>query len=382
MRVLFANSGIMGHRTVHRLIGELAPSLPDIEATTLDLSSSLTTFDRILRRLLCVHPISTNHDLARWRMEWFTGLHMRHALRRLESVDGRFDQLHLHPQALGYALLQRMTTTPTVISIDCTQHLAMVEAAGRALWSFRPSFWQDNRVFTKAGSIVSVSRWAKGLLGSLSPDFADKTITAPYPIDVSRFPQDWVVERLHRSKSPGYKPVVLFIGGDFQRKGGETLLNVWSSKEFAKRAELRVVTSPAHLPSPLPKGVVAVTGVTPYSPEWFRCWREADLFVFPTRAEAFGMVLQEAAAAGLPTVATQVCAVPELVLDGRTGILTELDHPAALGDAIQSLLDAPTQRASMGRAARTYIEQLCSVEVYRQRLTEALASARSRSRGL
>ena len=376
MRILFANSGIMGHKTVHRLISDLVPSIPGIQSTTVDLSESLTLSDRLLRRVMCFHPASTNWDLARWRMECFTGWHMRRVLRRLETKHGPFEMLHLHPQALGYALLGRMRRTPTIISIDCTQQLALEESNGQARWSYRPSFWHDNLVFRRARSIVSVSRWATGLLRSLSVDFASKTVTAPYPIDVSRFPAAWVEERLNRSQSKTYKPVVLFVGGDFQRKGGDALLSLWRSENLGETAELRLVTSPRTLPTELPRGVTVLTGLRPYEPDWFQCWREADIFALPTRAEAFGMVYQEAAAAGLPAVATSVCAVPELVLDGVTGILIPPGDQSKLKQTLATLVDQATLRAQMGTAARKHMERLCGLDVYRERLVEALQRAR------
>ena len=46
----------------------------------------------------------------------------------------------------------------------------------------------------------------------------------------------------------------------------------------------------------------------------------------PTRNEAFGLVFQEAAAAGLPAIGTRLNAIPEIVADGETGILVHPGH--------------------------------------------------------
>jgi len=62
--------------------------------------------------------------------------------------------------------------------------------------------------------------------------------------------------------------------------------------------------------------IVRFLGFAEYSllPE---IYREADLFVLPTRRESFGLVLAEAMAAGLPVVSTKIGAVPEVVTHGK-----------------------------------------------------------------
>ncbi len=64
-----------------------------------------------------------------------------------------------------------------------------------------------------------------------------------------------------------------------------------------------------------------------------------DVFVSPATTEAFGIALIEAAAAGVPTIATRVGGVPEVILDGETGLLVAPHDPTALAQAIVGLLD-------------------------------------------
>ena len=75
------------------------------------------------------------------------------------------------------------------------------------------------------------------------------------------------------------------------------------------------------LDGPLPAGVRQQTGVRGLTPEWTAAWRAADVFVMPTCNEAFGLVFQEAAAAGIPAIGTRLNAIPEIVEDGETGLL-------------------------------------------------------------
>jgi glycosyltransferase involved in cell wall biosynthesis len=88
----------------------------------------------------------------------------------------------------------------------------------------------------------------------------------------------------------------------------------------------------------------------------------ADLFVLPSRSEAFPNSLMEAMASGLPVVASAVGGIPELVHDGRTGRLVPPGDPTALAGAILDLLDRPAMLAELGRTARRSIEATYSFD--------------------
>jgi glycosyltransferase involved in cell wall biosynthesis len=79
----------------------------------------------------------------------------------------------------------------------------------------------------------------------------------------------------------------------------------------------------------------------------------ADLFVQPSVwNEPFGMPLAEAMACGVAAVATRVGGQPEIVEDGRTGLIVNSNDPAALAAAIIRVLEDDTARAAMGEAGR------------------------------
>ena len=75
-----------------------------------------------------------------------------------------------------------------------------------------------------------------------------------------------------------------------------------------------------------------------------------DLFCLATRLEASGMVFLEAACARLPVVGTAVGGVPEMLEDGRTGLLVKLDDVESLQKALLKLIDSPALRKQMGQA--------------------------------
>lgn len=87
-----------------------------------------------------------------------------------------------------------------------------------------------------------------------------------------------------------------------------------------------------------------------------------DLFVLPTHQEALGTAFIEAAAMGLPAIGTRVDGVPEVVAEGKTGLLVPAGDSASLARAIVSLLDDPDWRRAMGIAARRWVEEQFSRE--------------------
>ena len=82
----------------------------------------------------------------------------------------------------------------------------------------------------------------------------------------------------------------------------------------------------------------------------------ADVFCLPSVQEGFGIAFLEAMAAGLPVVACRAAAIPEVVLDGVTGVLTPPRDPEALAGALADLLRDRDRAAALGREGRRRAE--------------------------
>jgi glycosyltransferase involved in cell wall biosynthesis len=372
--VLFVNSGILGHRAVAELLKDSAARIGDVTALHLNLSENLTVRDRIVRRLLCARlaphagPVA-NIDLARWRQEMNAGLL---AARRIGAAErsASVDVLHFHTQPTAYASLARMRRTPSIVSIDATERLASLEmTSALARATYRANIAHDGAVFRAARAITSTSHWAARDLADAYPDCAGKVRVMPYPVRASAFSGDWIEARAARAMSDrGGAVRVLFMGGDFPRKGGPELLEAWREAAFADRAQLDLVTDWPIESSALPPGVRVVSGIAPYTPAWFDLWQRADVFVMPTRHEAFGMVFQEAAAAAVPAIATAINAIPELVEDGSTGLLIKPGDRGDLVRAMRTLVQSPDLRVRMGAAARNRMLAMASPDTYAAQL--------------
>lgn len=87
-----------------------------------------------------------------------------------------------------------------------------------------------------------------------------------------------------------------------------------------------------------------------------------DLFLLPSLSEAFGIALLEAGLARLPTVATAVGGIPEIIESGKTGLLVSPKNPGAIAIAIDSLLKNEPLRHKLGEALQECVKKEFSTE--------------------
>jgi alpha-maltose-1-phosphate synthase len=267
-----------------------------------------------------------------------------------------------------------MPRVPSIVSIDCTQDCVLqsaTSAAERA--SYAPNVRIDGAVFRRAAAIISTSRWAAKSVAARYPDCTTPVRVLPNPVLLAHFDPRWIETRRARARAR-VRPRLLFVGGDFPRKGGIDLLEAWRDGGFQRIAALDLMTN-WDLPAALPEGVHVWRHVDAYSPAWLARWEQADIFVMPTRNEAFGLVYQEAAAAGLPAIGTSLNAVPEIVHEGETGILVSPGDVGALAGAMHALIESPELRDRMGSRGRELIETTASPGRYMETLTAIIQEA-------
>lgn len=203
----------------------------------------------------------------------------------------------------------------------------------------------NRQVFQRSAAVVGWSNWVRDSLVEeygVSPGTA--RVIAP-GVDLHRW------SPRSEPRSPG--PVrMLFVGGDFERKGGRDLIECFRRLP-AGAAELHVVTR-----TPVSEvGVTVHTGLVPNSHEILALYRSCDLFVLPTHGEAFGIAAAEAAASGLPIVATAVGGLPDIVDEGTSGYLVAAHDVDALTDRVRTLVADEGLRVAMGSAGRARAER-------------------------
>ena len=154
---------------------------------------------------------------------------------------------------------------------------------------------------------------------------------------------------------------LLFIGKDWQRKGGPIAV------EAVEQLNQRGIEAVLHVVGSEPGGTlpdsVKVEGFLSKRKRGERArlhslLRDSHLFILPTRAECFGVAYTEAAAYGLPALATRTGGVPSVVLDQQTGRLLNPDAPAEdWADAAADLWSHPDRWQKLAIAARHHYEK-------------------------
>ncbi len=179
------------------------------------------------------------------------------------------------------------------------------------------------------------------------------------------------VEVPPRSAQPPHQtPRVLFVGRDLQRKGGYVLLEAW--KQIPReRATLTLIGENGKA---LPEEIEHHPYVSPFALKHY-FYPGADIFVFPTLAEGYGLAALEAMAHGLAVVASRIGALPEIVAEGESGFLVSPGKSQALADRLRDLIDNPRLCREMGEAGRQRALTLFSVERRNALLAEVYQAA-------
>lgn len=101
-------------------------------------------------------------------------------------------------------------------------------------------------------------------------------------------------------------------------------------------------------------------------------WRSADIFVFPTLNEAFGLVLLEAMEHGLPCIGTDEGGINDIIDNGKTGFIVPSGNAESLSDSIGKLLNDSRMRENMGDCGRSVFVQRYTEIVFEERMLHIL----------
>jgi len=281
-----------------------------------------------------------------------------------------FDLLHLHlwnPASCRYGFLAATVTgTPVIV----TEHDPF--KLGRL------KFWMKRKFMRQPRRIIAISDANKKMLTQEMPEIAERTRVVHNGIDVDW----WKSQQLGmttsdrddlRDKEFSAKPedaILMSVGELHPRKGHQTLIQAFPEikkkhpntklvivgdgperdKYKKKIAQLGLEDSIILLGqrSDVPKLLVA-----------------ADIFIHPSHREAFGFVILEALVSGLPTVATRVGGIPELIEDGKTGSLIRSEDLAALARSVCELLEQREMREELAHAGQERVDHYFSAQTWK-----------------
>ncbi|AIF69973.1 glycosyl transferase [Palaeococcus pacificus DY20341] len=281
-----------------------------------------------------------------------------------------FDVIHSHhaftPLALKAAKAGRKMGKATLL----TTHSISFAHESKLWKALGLSFPVFSHYLKFPHCIISVSEASKSFI----EHFTDTEIKViPNGVDDKRFHPNWDKEEL-KEEYDIEGDVILYVSRMSYRKGPQVLLNAFSR---LKEGTL-IMVGPGEL-LPFLKAQAKFLGIDKrvrflgYVPsnELPKLFGMADIFVLPSvTAEAFGIVILEAMASGVPVVATNVGGIPEIVRESQSGLLVPPSNETALKDAIEALLADKELRNKLGKNGRRAVERRYSWDVVSREVEE------------
>ena len=210
----------------------------------------------------------------------------------------------------------------------------------------------ERRLYDDTDVIFTMSEW-------LRRTFIDDFEQAPEKVVAVGAGSDLPAVR-DASEREWEVPRFLFVGREFERKGGRELLSAWPAVRRAHPDAELVLVGPKRIDATLPAGCMlrgAIDRSTPAGEaEFVGEYRRATCFVLPSLYEPFGVVFLEAMTHGLPCVAADRCAMPEIVEHGVTGRVLDPTDPDAIAAALIELADMDVAKR-MGAAGVRRVEE-------------------------
>lgn len=342
-KIIFFMEQHLGHKTYYQNLRKYVDQFDDVEPTWVEVTynSPFPYWDsgpHILKRIT---------GLTNGLFEVQAGL-MRHT---------DYDLVFCFTQNPAVYAGRKLGRTPYVLCSDVSskqmddmaQHYNHSQDKNKLLKDYKHN--TNIKLYNNAACFVAWSDW---MAQSLYDDYGlSKQNVEIIPIGIDQ--TIWNAQE----KSGHSGPVrILFVGGDFYRKGGQLLLDAFNKLE-PNTAELHIITRSE---VEMRDSVFVYNNLQANSPELISKFQEADVFVFPTLADSFGIVALEAMAMGLPIIGTNIAALPEIIKHGETGYIVEPGDSDQLHAALAKLISDPELRVKMGENGIKRVSTLFSAE--------------------
>ncbi len=181
-----------------------------------------------------------------------------------------------------------------------------------------------------ADIVIANSEFTKQSYASADLDIS-KVMVIPYGAPPPR-----VDGALGGTTKSDQQPIRFLWAGTFSiRKGAHYLLEAWKQVNSAN-ANLRVLGAmglPEILLQDIPDSIT-ISGTVPRS-QLYEIYHQADIFIFPTLCDGFGMVVTEAFAQGLPVITTDRAGASDLIEHGKNGFIIPAGDALALAEIIE-----------------------------------------------
>jgi glycosyltransferase involved in cell wall biosynthesis len=281
--------------------------------------------------------------------DWYTGRTLRRELTRGAGQDCdavvMIDDLAALP--VPFVTYYDSSWDLLISAVESAEAFASLRAITPSILARRRD--RQIAVYEQAAAVIAFSRWqAQSLVVQSGVPPAKVHVALPAITghlesgSASGRTERKLLHPVPRRERPRRR--LLFVGRqhqwyDFYRKGGDLVVAALGilRREYDPQITLTIAgVEKWPLPGSAPDGV-SLPGVLPRD-EIRTLYDSHDLFVMPARLEPFGLVFAEAIARGLPCVARNACAMPEIVTPGLSGVLVGSDDEHELAGAIAAAL--------------------------------------------
>lgn len=282
--------------------------------------------------------------------------------RRASELKDDFDLVF----ALGCLSAPSATEQPTpyVLYVDSTMKMAQLEypawAPFRFSWERRDWMRLEQQAYRRALKIFTFSEYARE---ELIRDYGirrEKVVAVYWGGNIAEIPQ---YEKDYGSK------MILFVGKDFNRKGGPVLLKAFKEVRKKVNGARLVIVGPARLRISQ-EGVTLLGRVQ--EQEKIELYKKASLYVMPSFYEPGGHVFAEAMAFKIPCIGGTRDATPEVIDEGTTGFLVPPHDYNKLATRISYLLANEDLLESMGEKAQRRAKEIFSWNKVAERISHNL----------
>ena len=272
-------------------------------------------------------------------------------LRALRS----FDAVMVHQfEALNFlALRSYFAAQPIVIAaqdlppvLDKANYPLYPEQREKAAWRAALRLATDKWALRRAGHFIGFSEWSAAIVRKCGVN-ADHVAAIHVGLDL----EVWKVPSGEPAKSDRLQ--ILFEAGDFERKGGKRVLDLFVNR-LSATCELHIVTR-TNL-CDLPPNVHVHYGLGTGDPKLVLRFQRADIFILPTSADVSSWVTLEAMAASCAVAVSRIGGIPDLVT-ADTGMLFDPTSDVEFASVVESLVNDTAQRLKMGKAGRAHVER-------------------------
>jgi alpha-maltose-1-phosphate synthase len=296
-----------------------------------------------------------------------------------DNVDADVVHCHTWYSHLGGVLIREGYQVPLVITVHSLEPLRPWKRE-QLRGGYDLSCWIEQTALGMADAVIAVSKGTRDDILRVTPARPERVHVIYNGIDTSLYRTVTDTSALVRYGVDVTRPYVLFVGRITRQKGivhlaraipridptAQVVLAAGApdTPEIAREMEQAVATAERER-----GGVIWIREMVPRE-ALIQLYSHAAVFCVPSVYEPFGIINLEAMACGVPVVASAVGGIPEVVVEGETGLLVAVElqpgqfepvepdrFSADLADAINRLLADPAERQRMGKAGRQRVER-------------------------